>query len=327
MTLIIDPPALDFGVMHMVSTARQQFSLTNSGSDRLEVTLQSALPWLMVIPGPYYLGPGQSQFLSVQINTTPLTTLGVHSGQVELVYQPGNLILRARVEIVPPFILDPADPGSAVASIDDVRHYCDANWSAAVYLFQEGRLETCLAFLGETNHLPALQAAHSQLDPNLGLETFLQSIDLRRGQRRPLTNIRAVEARLGLGPAASVVSRPPERVSLQVGNPNRRGYLSGEIRPLVEWLQVSPQSFGCAPARSALLTLQVDSTSWPRRGRSWLPGVELFEITTITPSGQRLHHFTQTSAPGTLFLACLIGMVMLILFLAYFLVILLLTST
>ena len=326
MSLIIDPPILDFGEMRMASTARQQFSLTNNGSDRLEVTLQSALPWLVAIPGPYYLGAGQTQNITVQINTTSLTSLGVYRGQVELTSLTGSLILSVSLEIVPPFIFDPADPGSAVASLDEVRRYCDANWSAAVYQFQEGRLAACLAFLGETGLLPGLQAARAHLDPNIGLEIFLQSIDARRGQRRPFINMRVVEAHLGLGPAASMVNQSPNQVTLQVRNPNRHGYLTGQVRPLVEWLQVSQPTFGCAPGRGVLLTLQVDQDRWPQRGRAWLPGIDLFEITINSPNGQRLHQFTQASTPGTLFLTGLVGLVMLLVFLATFLLTLLLTS-
>lgn len=326
MTLVIEPPSLDFGQMRMASTAIQQFSLTNNGSDRLEVIMQSVLPWLVVIPGPYYLGTGQSQIIPVQVNTTSLTCLGVYSGQVELISQTSSHSVLVSLEIVPPFIFDPADPGSAVASLEDVRRYCDANWSAAVYLFQEGRLDACLAFLGENNRLPDLQAGRAQLDPNTGLEIFLQSIDTPRGQRPPLINMRVVEARLGLGPAASLVNKPPNLVTLQVTNPNRRGYLAGQVRPLEEWLQISQQSFGCAPGRSTTLTLQVDPAHWPRRGRAWLPSVDLFDITTFTSTGQRMHQFSIASAPGTFFLAGLVGLVMLLVFLATFLLTLLLTS-
>jgi hypothetical protein len=327
MTLVIDPPNLDFGALRMASTTRLLVTLSNPGSDRLEVTLQSAHPWLVVIPGPYYLGAGQTQTIPVQVNTTSLTCLGVYTGQVELINQTSSQSVPVRLEIVPPFIIDPADPASAVASLEEIRRYCDSNWGAAFYLFQDGRLAACLAFLGETKHLPDLQAACAQLDPNTGLEIFLESIDSKRGQRLPLINMRVVEARLGLGPAASLVNRPSESVTLQVSNPNQRGYLSGQVRPLVEWLQVSQPTFGCAPGRNVLLNLQVDPIRWPRGGRAWLPSVELFEITTFTPSGQRQHQFTQASAPGTLFLAGLIGLVLLLVFLATFLVTLLLTST
>ncbi len=289
----------------MARSARLQVGLTNMGGGRLEVTANSEALWISVIPGPYYLGPGQSQTLSVQVNTTVLVTSGQHIGQVTLHTNEGDLSLPVSVAVEPPFILNPADPQSGVTSTREMARYCDANWNASLNLLADGRLEACLHFLGESGLVLAAQQARHNPDPNLGLEGFLQLIRPHKIRRLPIMNLRAIEARLGFGLGGIGVTVPPRSVSLRIRNPHSNGYLWGEVSPLVPWLEIHPKTFHCAPGKEARLSLRVDAARWSRASRLFSAGIALFEVVLYDHEGKVTRRLQKYTSPGWLFLAVL----------------------
>lgn len=298
--LTLRPTQLSFGKLRMAATARREIRITNIGSDRLKVSVQSGIPWVQVIPGPYILGPGQSQAVFVQANTGKLLRIGKYAGELQFHSQAGTQRLVINLEITPPFILDPADLESSVASIIEIGRYCDKDWKTAVRLFQAGRLEACLVFLDEQPALNMFKTARAYTDPEIALEAFLQSLDPSRGRRPPVHNGNDIETRLGFGPRGRGVNAPPSKLGLIIRNPNKRGYLRGEAHPLVDWLKIVPGEFSLAPGKSARLMLHVNKSRWPRQGRDYSLGVDLYEIVTLTPDGETVHYIRKTSMPGIL---------------------------
>jgi hypothetical protein len=312
--LKLEPDALDFGQLSMLSTQRLQVGLVNAGGGRLEANAQADVSWLSVIPGPYYLGPGQQQQLSVQINTTMLATMGRHAGQILIFSNNEKLALPVSVEITPPFILDPADLHSEVNTLQDMLSYCDANWATAVHLLAEGRLEACIRFLDKRELLSVAGQARNHPNANVGLELLLRAIQPGRGKRPPRTNIRAVESRLGFG-LGRTRQKKPQPVVLLIHNPNTSGYVWGELRPRVPWLHFSPPAFGCGPRQTARTRLRVDAARGQHSARAWSTGITLFEIVLPSPDGKAAQRIPVTTSPGWAFIVLLIALTVLVLML------------
>ena len=224
--------------------------------------------------------------------------MGAYNGEIRVLVGGDHFVLKADLEIVSPFILDPADPDGGVASLTELARYCDKNWKASIRLLDEGRLEACLAFLGEMDAQATLRAARKNPNYNIALDSFLRTIDPRRGRRSPLHNGGQIEARLGFGLRGIRISKPPNRMSLYIRNPNRRGYLWGDVQPLVDWFEIFPAKFGCAPGETTRLMMKVDGANWPRRKRSWSLGVDLYEIVLLDEKGQPERCIRKTAAPG-----------------------------
>ncbi|MBT4512076.1 MAG: hypothetical protein HOC20_07715, partial [Chloroflexi bacterium] len=176
--------------------------------------------------------------------------------------------------------------------------YCDKNWKASIRLLDEGRLEACLAFLGEMDAQATLRSARKNPNHNIALESFLRTIDPWRGRRSPLHNGSQIEARLGFGLRGIRIRKPPNRMSLYIRNPNRRGYLWGEVHSLVDWFSISPVKFGCAPGKTTRLIMKVDADRWPCRKRSWSLGMGLYEIILFDPEQRSIRRIRKTTAPG-----------------------------
>ncbi len=282
----------------MASTTKREIRLANMGGDRLEVSLQSGAPWVQVIPGPYILGPGQRRFVSIQVNTGKLLRVGAYNGEIRVSVGGDSFVIKVGLEIVPPFILDPADPDSGVASVTEITRYCDRNWKAATRLMGEGRLEACLVFLGETEAQAALRVVRVHSDPNIALEIFLRTIDPRRGRRLPQHNGSQIEARLGFGLRGWQLRSLPDKLPLYIRNPNRRGYLWGEAHPLVDWLVITPKEFGCAPGKTARLVMKLDSNRLSRRKHVWSLRTGLYEIILLDENGQSGRRVRKAASPG-----------------------------
>lgn len=148
----LQPAQLDIGRLGWGQKARGQVAVSNRGGGRLDGQLTSNQSWLLVDPaGQHFaLDKGQALPVSFSVDAAQLGQRGRHSGRLQMQTQGrGNPLCLVGVEVDVPYLLDPAQPDSAVSSIEDLIQMCDQNWSQGVQWMQTGRIEAFLRFISQ----------------------------------------------------------------------------------------------------------------------------------------------------------------------------------
>ena len=179
-----------------------------------------------------------------------------------------------------PFLLDPARQETALRTEKDLLAFCDDHWGEATGHFQSGQIEAFLNFIG--NEEAAQTAVQYSVVPNenIGLERFLRETLKAKPPSFRANDFEVVSA-LGYGPMPRLF-RKSDRETLRIEHSGKRGYLYGQVKPLVDWLAVPDPRFGCLPGEVAEVEIHVDK-SQKKTGllEQLLSGGEaLFEIVT-----------------------------------------------
>jgi serine/threonine protein kinase len=273
---VLTPPQWNLGGVRMSPQPWQQdFELSNTGQLPLTAQLRPPLnlSWLKLLaPMQFQVAPGHHQAFALQVHSVLLPRPGVHTAQVSLQTNGGNLTLPISLTLESGFLLDLANAAGLVANRDDLRAYCDANWRRVARLFETtDRLECALAFLGEANLLQDLADARAVGAPwrnaNVGLELFMRKIDPGRLHVQALEEENGDELYAQLTDLRSrLTGKPPTGLMLRLVNCSPRGYLWGEVRPLpdCQWLRIPNPGFGCAAGEATEIKMTVDAATWPR---------------------------------------------------------------
>jgi serine/threonine protein kinase len=274
----LDPAQVDLGRVAWGARVRGQVTVSNSGGGTLQGTLVADEPWIAVdqTNQPFALSKGQSLPIPFTVDASGFAQRGRYSGQLQVQAKGrGNPIAVVTVQVDIPFSLDPANPTSRVNTLEDLRDFCDRDWQAGVTLLSNGRIGTFLSFIGETEAARTADQCRQMEDKAIGLERLLRDGLGTKPPTKYDTNAMDVVSALGLGPLPKLFGRP-EVVTLRILNKSKRGYLYGQVEPLVDWLHIPQPRFGCLPGQVAEVKIHVDKK---RRKIGLLSlGTQLFEI-------------------------------------------------
>ena len=273
----LDPVQVDLGTASWGNRVRGQITVANAGGGTLHSTLVASEPWITVDPAgqPFALGKGQSLPVVFTVNTDHFARRGRYSSQLTVQTKTrGNPATVVTIQVDVPYLLDPAQPATAVSTAVDLIAACDAHWEWGQHLLTVGRIEAFLRFIGEDALAQTAANARQRPDPTAGLETLLRAV----GAEPPAkynTNVDEVLSQLGFG-VFSKLGRKPPVVTLLIENVSPRGYLHGRVDSLAAWLTASQPHFGCLPGQVAAIELCADHKV--KKGGFFSMGTELFEI-------------------------------------------------
>ena len=272
----VDPQQVKLGKVAYGQAVRRQVRVTNKGGGTLQGNLRSLERWIAVEDAGrrFSLRKGHSTVTYLTVHTAQLPRKGDYAGQLQVQSNGGNPVVAVSVTVDVPFTLDPADPATAVSSLDELRDFCDADWEAGIHHLYAGRIEAFLSFIGEVDL--ARQAAECRQIENrsVGLETSLRAVGAKPPAKYD-TNVMDVVSALGFGLLPRLRKRP-DVVTLAILNNSKRGYLHGRVEPLVPWLAVPAPAFGCLPEEIAEVEIHADYKQ--RKTKLLSLGEELFEI-------------------------------------------------
>jgi hypothetical protein len=149
-----------------------------------------------------------------------------------------------------------------VATAEQLWRWCDDHWAAALQHLASGRLEACLAFLGDAKLAQAAAQARGDADAATGLELLLRAC----GAPPPhdwQSNDGEVVGQLGYGILPRLFGRA-NAVTLRIANQSKRGYLHGQVTAQAPWLTVPAPAFACLPGQVAEVELRAD-----HKARRW----------------------------------------------------------
>jgi len=254
----VDPPEIQIGALQFGFQTRVPLGVSNAGGGTLRGNVRSLVPWLMVDPTTegFTLGRGERAVAYLVVDAGQLPRLGNHEGWVQVQSNGGSARVRVECQVLPPFLLDPADPTTAVRIGQEIVAVCDSQWPKAVAALVNGRLAACALFFGLDEALPEIQRGQALADPSAGLEVALRALGAKPATRFD-SNAGKVTADLGYGLMPRFGKRP-DQVTLAITNTNKRGYLFGTIEPLVSWLTVDNPNFGCLPGETAEIILRAN---------------------------------------------------------------------
>jgi hypothetical protein len=301
---VVDPPdtavapdRLDFDSVPFGAQVNRTLSLRNQGGGTLRVVVRTMDDWLVLLnpagqplgsptSPAYALKRGHSSVVNLALDSGRLPTRGQHTGALQI--EAANA--RTPVVSVPvtvtvdlPYLLDPANPASAIRDKEDFWRWCDEDWAAALGHLRDGRLAACLRFIGEAGLAQEAMRGRQMADPNVGLETLLRAAGAAPPTKYD-TNTMDVVGDLGYGPLPKLWNKPTV-LHLLIQNKSKRGYLHGRVEPLVPWLSIPQPAFGCHPGEVAEIEIHAD---YERRkqeakqksltSRLFSAGENLFEI-------------------------------------------------
>ena len=282
---VLDPAEVDLGRLAYGTRAQGQVTVGNAGGGTLHGTVTSPQPWIVVDPASQSvaLGKGRSIVVGFSVDTAQITTRGRHTGNLVVESSWGKPASRVVIEVDAPFPLDPTDAASQVSSVEELRDFCDADREAGVRHLYSGRIEAFLHFVGETALAQKAAGCRRLADQNIGLETFLRAAGVKPPTKYDC-NTMDVVGDLGYGPLPRLWKKPTV-LHLLIQNKSKRGYLHGQVAPLVPWLSIPQSTFGCHPGEIAEIEIHAD---YQRRkqaakkksitSRLFSAGEDLFEI-------------------------------------------------
>ncbi len=140
--------------------------------------------------------------------------------------------------------------------MEELRDFCDADREAGVRHLYSGRIEAFLHFVGETALAQKAAGCRRLADQNIGLETFLRAAGVKPPTKYDC-NTMDVVGDLGYGPLPRLWKKPTV-LHLLIQNKSKRGYLHGQVAPLVPWLSIPQSTFGCHPGEIAEIEIHAD---------------------------------------------------------------------
>ena len=275
----LDPAQVGLGTVAWGTRVRGQVAVANAGGGTLHSTLVANDVWITVDPTgqPFALGKGQSLPVAFTVNTAQFVRRGRYSSQLSV--QPktrGNPATVVSIQVDVPYLLDPAQPATAISTAGDLIAVCDARWEWGLQLLTAGRIEAFLCFIGEDALARIAADACQYPDPNVGLETLLRAVGAESPAKHH-ANIDDVLSQLGFGVFSRLGRRSPI-VTLLIENISPRGYLHGHVDSLAAWLTVPQPHFGCLPGQVAEVELCADHKA--KKGGFLSLNTDLFEIVT-----------------------------------------------
>lgn len=280
---VMDPPILNLtpqrlklGTVQYGKTAKRRLTISNQGGGVLKATLHTEA-WLPFTDASgQRLGDGSSISLALQrgqaatvnltLDSSQVATRGHHRGTIQVeAPEARNPVasIPVTVTVEPPFLLDLADPNSAIGSKDELWRWCDGHWRRALRYLADGRLEACLQFIGEASLAGEARRRRGMADQAAGLETLLRACGAPPPQEWE-TNELEIEGQLGYGLFPKLF-RKPDVLTFKVLNKSDRGYLHGRIEPIASWLAIPDPHFGCRPGEISEITIQVNRAARPRK--------------------------------------------------------------
>lgn len=274
---VLDVSQINLGRVAYGARVRRQFTVTNRGGGTLQGTVRSLDNWMMVDPTsqPFALSKQHQTVVYFTVDSVQLSRRGGHTGRLQVQSNGGNPVVSVSVMVDVPFPLDPTDPASQVSTTEELRDFCDREWQAGMNLLSSGRIGTFLRFIGEPEAARMADQCRQMPDKAIGLERLLRGGLGAKPPTKYDTNAMDVVSALGLGPLPKLFGRP-EVVTLRILNKSKRGYLHGQVEPLVEWLHIPQPRFGCLPGQVAEVKIHVDKKR--RKIGLFSLGTELFEI-------------------------------------------------
>ncbi|OGO29834.1 MAG: hypothetical protein A2Z16_13115 [Chloroflexi bacterium RBG_16_54_18] len=262
-----DPESLDFETLRRGESRSLELRIANRGRGYLHGKLKPGEPWVRTAKDEFGCLAGAELTVEMQVVTEALQVLGSASqfdSSLEINSNGGEVSIPVRLRLVesaPPrpgtrFFMDPSNPGTLVNDLPGMVRLCDENWEEAVYWLLSRRIEEFLGNLRQEKLRQAAEIARQQAEPNAGLESVLRLAGAQMPEKFS-TNAREVLSQLGYG-LFPKRGAPSQVVTLTIHNASKRGYLHGQVKPLVNWLSLSQPGFGCLPGRNANIELQVD---------------------------------------------------------------------
>ncbi len=261
------PESLDFETLRRGERRSLVLRIANRGRGYLHGGLKTREPWIRAAEDEFGCLAGAELPVEVQVATEALQVSGSASqfeSTLEISSNGGDISIPVRLRLVESasprpgtrFFMDPANPSTLVNDLPGLVKLCDENWEEAVYWLLSRRIEELLASLHQEKIRQAAETARQQAEPNAGLENVLRLA----GAQPPgkfSTNAHEVLSQLGYG-LFPKRGTPSKVVTLTIRNASIRGYLHGQVNPLVNWLSIPKPAFGCLPGRNAKIVLQVD---------------------------------------------------------------------
>jgi hypothetical protein len=273
----LDPTQLDLGKVPWGAKVQGRVTVSNSGGGKLLGTLVANEAWITVDPTsqPFALSKGQSLPVTFTVDASQFAQRGRYSSQLSVQTKArGNPAAVVTLQVDVPYLLDPAQPTTAISTVADLIAACDAGWEWGVHSLRAGRIEAFLRFIGEDALAQMAADVRQHPDPNAGLEMLLRAA----GAEAPAkynTNVNDVLSQLGFGLIPNLGRKSPV-VTLVIENISTRGYLHGCVNSLVSWLTAPRPHFGCLPGQAAEVELHADHRA--KKGGFLSLGTELFEI-------------------------------------------------
>jgi hypothetical protein len=264
--LEVHPESLDFETLRKGESRSLRLQLANRGRGYLYGTCHTAHPWVLPVPGEFGCLADTEQQIEVRVETSEVQVAGNASqlnSSLQITSNGGDLTIPVSLQVVNTpqprvgtrFFMDPAMPGTQVSDLPGLVKLCDENWDDAIYWLLSRRIEEFLGSIRQDSLQQAAAVARQQFEPNAGLEDLLRRAGAPPA-RKFSTNAREVVRQLGFGLFPKRGS-PASKVMLTIRNTSPRGYLHGEVKPLVGWLAVPDPRFGCRPGQSAEIELTV----------------------------------------------------------------------
>jgi serine/threonine protein kinase len=261
---------LDFGKVEYGANARLPLEISNHGGGLLRTGVRVADDWLLLVDAAGRpLGQAQETLpdlahghtVTVYLALDPrwLQRRGRFAATLQIEALPGRTLLATApvsVSVEPPYRLDPAVATTGVSTPEQLWRWCDDHWAAALQHLASGRLEACLAFLGEAKLAQAAAQARGHADAAVGLELLLRACGAPPPQDWQ-SNDGEVVGQLGYGILPRLFGRA-NAVTLRIANQSKRGYLHGQVTAQTPWLAVPAPAFGCLPGQVAEVELRVD---------------------------------------------------------------------
>jgi serine/threonine protein kinase len=284
---VVTPDKLDFDTVPFGRLVVQPVSVSNAGGGTLQGTVSSLNEWIVLLDANGQPLTAGSPSLALKRGHSTVVHIGVDSGKVPTRgQQTGSIQIEAPaarkpVVAVPisvtvdlPFLLEPADPGSAIRDRTGLWQWCDTHWEAARGHLISSRLEACLRFMGEVGLAQGASRCRQMPDPNISLETLLRAC----GAPAPTkweTNALDIEGDLGYG-FLPKIGKKPDSLAFKILNKSPRGYLHGYLEAVASWLSIPKPGFGCRPGEIAEVEIHADHKAQPRKLLSM--GEQLFDI-------------------------------------------------
>lgn len=275
--LHIEPLNIDLGRLQWGESAAGQIRISNAGSGILNGSLAASEPWLKIGPSGnnFSLQRGRILPVDLSLDTSQFKRMGQYRGHIRSTQGQSSAVTIVTVNMAVPYPLDPVQPQSTLSTLKDLVNFCDQNWETGLELFEAGRLEAFLIFIGE-DHL-AKEAASQRQQPNkdAALETTLRAA----GAKPPTdldTNVDEVLNQLGFGFRPSF-GRKPETVTLTLKNTSPRGYMHGRVCPAVPWLSIEAPDFNCRPGQAARIKVRADHNV-KKGGKRFSLETDIFDI-------------------------------------------------
>ncbi|MCS7220360.1 MAG: protein kinase [Anaerolineae bacterium] len=288
--LAISPEALDFGQVVHGQTADAELIVANQGGGEVEGTIQSAVPWLSVMPDRFHVPSRERQTIRVRFHggLAPMEMQGAadvllvnsDDGRVKLPVrwrwaEPGLMLTptvllwgEQRREAQPEMSLTITNSGTAVLE-GAVRSRCSwVHVTPEAFTCPPGRSVT-IAVRATLGELPPGRTSVGEalvIESNAGRRTVSASVDILA----PELQVKPPSLDLGevmWGEASQAALRIANRGSLP---------LMAQLESLFPWLHVEPAEVVCPPG--ALTRVKVEArTEEMLHGGEWhaVPGIRV----------------------------------------------------